>query len=61
MTSISLFKDREYTNKLLDAIDAGIIDPRDVLSAALSYMTEADVKDMCEVNEFFSYEDEDNY
>lgn len=50
---------REYTCKLLEAVDDGMIDPRDALASALSYMSESEVKDMCMVNEFFSVEDED--
>ena len=57
--SISLFKTREFTNKLLEAVDDGIIDPRDALTAALSYMSESEVKDMCAVNEFFAYEEDE--
>lgn len=50
---------REYTCKLLDAVDEGIISPRDALAAALSYMEESEVKDMCAVNEFFAHEEEE--
>jgi hypothetical protein len=57
--SISLFKTREFTNKLLEAVDEGCVDPRDALTAALSYMSEAEVKDMCAVNEFFAYEEDE--
>ena len=57
--SISIFKTREFTNKLLEAVDEGCIDPRDALAAALSYMEESEVKDMCKVNEFFAYKEEE--
>ena len=57
--SISIFKAREFTNKLLEAVDEGYINPRDALAAALSYMEESEVKDMCSVNEFFAYEEEE--
>ena len=50
---------REYTRKLLDAVDEGCIDPRDALAAALCYMEDSEVKDMCEVNEFFLNEEEE--
>ena len=49
---------REYTCKLLDAIDEGLISPMAALASALSYMSESEVKDMCEVNEFFLDEEE---
>lgn len=50
---------REYTCKLLDAVDEGIISPRDALASALSYMSESEVNDMCRVNEFFFLEEEE--
>ena len=50
---------REYTCKLLDAVDEGLISPRDALAASLTYMSEADVKDMCMVNEFFVEDEEE--
>ena len=50
---------REATNKLLEMIDEQLIDPKDVVLMCLKYMSEDDVKDMCEINEVF-YEDEDD-
>ena len=50
---------REYTCKLLDAVDEGLISSRDALASALSYMSESEVKDMCRVNEFFLEEEEE--
>jgi hypothetical protein len=43
---------REYTNKLLEMIDEGILDKDIVINAFCSYLSEDDVKDMMESNEF---------
>ncbi len=53
---------REYTNRLLEAIDEGWISRTAVIEACLKYMSEEDVKDMCEINEllFEDLEDEDD-
>ena len=52
---------REFTNKLLEAVDENIIDPREALLSALNWMSESDVKKMCEANCFFEYEDDDAF
>jgi hypothetical protein len=53
---------RKYTNMLLDMIDEGVIDRDLVITACLKYMSEDDVQDMMEANEFIEeqYEDEDD-
>jgi len=53
---------RNYTNMLLDMIDEGVIDRDLVITACLKYMSEDDVQDMMEANEFIEeqYEDEDD-
>ena len=53
---------RKYTNMLLDMIDEGMIDRDLVITACLKYMSEDDVQDMMEANEFIEeqYEDEDD-
>lgn len=38
---------REYTNKLLEKIDDGILDADYVLTCCLQWMSEAEVKEMC--------------
>jgi hypothetical protein len=53
-------KSREYTNKILDAIEAEMLDKDMVIMACLKYMSEQQVKDMAEANEFFAYEDEED-
>ena len=57
---------REYTNKLLDAIEDGLLSPQAVVEMALTYMSESDVEDMMRVNDLLYYldaedeEDEDS-
>jgi len=51
---------RAATNKILELIDEGVLTSESVLSCALSYMSEADVKDMAECNELF-VETEEEY
>jgi hypothetical protein len=49
---------RSTTCRILDAIDEGILDPVEVLRAALNYMSEDDVADMAHSERYFSDEDE---
>ena len=48
---------RAATNKLLELIEEGVLTSAQVLSCALSYMSEADVKDMAECNELLEEEE----
>ena len=50
---------REATNKLLQMIDDGLVSQDYVLTAALKYMSEDDVRDMCHANEIELWLDED--
>ena len=50
---------REYTNKLLEMVEEGILDRDNVIMACVKYMSEDDVKDMMECNEFIDEEDEE--
>jgi hypothetical protein len=43
---------REATNQILDMVEQGILCKDIVLKACLNYMTEDEVKDMAEANEF---------
>jgi hypothetical protein len=61
---------REYTNKLLEMIDEGLLDPMMVVTMAVGWMSEDDVREMMEANELLGYaekllgyteEDEDEY
>jgi hypothetical protein len=50
---------RKYTNMLLEMIDDGLIDRDLVITACLKYMSEDDVQDMMEANEFIEEQCED--
>ncbi len=50
---------REATNKLLQMIDDGLVSQDYVITAALKYMSEDDVRDMCHANEIELWLDED--
>jgi hypothetical protein len=50
---------RKWTNKLIEVMEDGGLDPFDVVMACLSYMSEADVEDMCQVNDLNVFEDGD--
>jgi len=43
---------RKYTNQLLDMVEDGSINPIDVITACVKYMSEDDVRDMMEANEY---------
>jgi hypothetical protein len=49
---------RQYTEQLLEMIEDGILDRDAVIMAAVKYMSEDDVRDMMEINEFVPAEDE---
>ena len=48
---------REYTTKLLDAIEQGLLSPQAVVEMALTYMSEDEVHDMMRVNDLLYYLD----
>ncbi len=51
---------REATKRLIDLIETGVVDARDVLMASLNWMEDYDVEKMAEANMFFvDYDDED--
>ena len=49
---------REYTDRLLEMIDEGILDRDLVIMACVKYMSEDQVRDMMEINEIMVEEDE---
>jgi hypothetical protein len=53
MTQFSHRKARQATTKLLEMIDDGLLSERNVLLAALNYLSEADVLDMAEREGYF--------
>ena len=50
---------REFTIKLLEAMDEGVISTWTVAEMCLAYMSERDVKDMCQSNDLFILEEEE--
>ena len=48
---------REITEKLLAAIEEGMLNRDTVIMACVKYMSEDDVSDMCHVNEIY-FDDE---
>jgi len=52
---------RQATNHLLSLIEEGVLDKDQVIMACVKYMSEADVADMCDANEFFIDEEENDY
>lgn len=51
---------REWTNKILEALEEGILDKDTVILAALNALSEDEVKVMAKANEFFPYDDEED-
>ena len=51
---------REYSVKLLDMVEEGILDKDAVICAMVNYLSESDVKNMMEVNEFISDDDDED-
>ncbi len=43
---------RKYTNMVLEMVEEGILDKDVVIMACLKYMSEDEVRDMAEANEF---------
>ena len=52
---------REYTNKIMDAMDNGSIDPRTVADMCLMWMSEREVKDMYLDNDMYEEEEEEEF
>lgn len=50
---------RQYTNKLLEMIEEGLLDKDTVINAFCSYMSESDVEDMMRINDFLEEEEEE--
>lgn len=51
---------RQYTNKILEMIEEGLLNKDDVIMACIKYMSEDDVKDMAIINEFITEEEEES-
>jgi len=50
---------RQQTNYLLDLIDSGLLDARDVVTMAVKYMSEDEVADMMRINDVLVEDDEE--
>ena len=50
---------RKYTNKLREMIEQGILDKDSVIMACVKYMSEDEVEDMMQHNDFIVEEDEE--
>ena len=50
---------RQETNKLLEKIDEGLLDPKEVVTMCVKYMSEDDVADMMDCNELSARFQED--
>jgi hypothetical protein len=54
---------REFTNRLIELVEEGTLDPVGVVRMCVKYMSEDDVEDMCDCNELtdlmFEPEDEE--
>jgi len=46
---------RKWTVKVLEGMKDGILNPQDIAEMCLSYMSEADVEDMCRANDIKDY------
>jgi len=52
--------DRQYTNKMLEAVEEGLLDRDQVILACLKWMTDRDVQLMAKANEFLEEDKEDD-
>lgn len=60
--SIESIVTRQYTNKLIELINDGLLDPNTIVSMCVNYMSEQEVKDMVHTNdleELFGIEKEE--
>ena len=53
------FKTREYTNKILEMVEEGVIDKDWLIQALLTWTSERDVQEFYEKNELGGEEEED--
>ena len=49
--------DREYTEKLMQALEEGMLDKDQVILACVKFMSEHQVQDMCEAKDLFPMDD----
>ncbi len=52
---------RKYSNKLMELVETGVLDPVDVVRMCVKWMSEDDVQGMMEANEIeYEYPEEEN-
>lgn len=54
-----LYNSRVNTNKILELVDEGVLDPIKVLTAALNWHSDHEVGEMAEANEFILNDDDE--
>ena len=54
-----LFNTRIHTNKLIELVEEGVLDPIQVLKAALNWHEDREVGQMAEANEFILPEEDE--
>lgn len=52
---------REFTNKLINMMDEGILSAEAVAEMALAWMSEDDVKGMCLANDIIDEDEDEDY
>jgi hypothetical protein len=50
---------RKFTNKLLEAMDEGMINPQNLAQNLLGYMSEREVEDFARAEGYFEHEEEE--
>jgi hypothetical protein len=50
---------RKFTNKLLEAMDEGLINPQNLAQNLLGYMSERDVERFARAEGYFDHEEEE--
>ena len=54
------YRSRQATNKLIEMMEQGIIEPKTLAIACMCYMSESDVADMANINEYFVVDEVDD-
>ena len=45
---------RKYTNRILEIIEEGVFDPKEIATMALNALSEDEVEEMCRANDLIS-------
>ena len=51
---------RKFTNKLIEAMDEGLIDPKKLAQNLMGYMSEREIEDFAHREGYFEHEEEDD-